>query len=298
MTCFVTGASGFIGSNLVLFLKQVGIDSFAIDKHSLKQKKFPILSGAVIHLAGKAHDLKSTSLIEEYNLVNFELTKGLFDEFLKSEAEVFVFISSIKVLDDKAGDFLDERCKLEGNSPYGVSKRIAEEYILTNGINSKKRIYILRPCIVYGKGHRGNLELLNKFVKFNLPWPLGSFDNCRSFCSVDNLNFVISELIKNKKIDSGIYHIADDGCISTNDLIKLIGAAQNKRIRILNLNKKLVRIIARIGDKFNLPFNSSRLEKLTYSLKVSNAKIKAAIGQPLPVKINEGLTQMFSELQS
>lgn len=83
-------------------------------------------------------------------------------------------------------------------------------------------MYVLRPCMIHGPGNKGNLNLLNKLVSKNIPWPLGAFENKRSFCSIDNLMFIFRELIEREDIPSGIYNVADDEPLSTNELIGLI----------------------------------------------------------------------------
>ena len=41
--------------------------------------------------------------------------------------------------------------------------------------------------MIHGPGNKGNLNLLYSLVSKGLPWPLGSFENKRSYCSIDNL---------------------------------------------------------------------------------------------------------------
>jgi hypothetical protein len=64
--------------------------------------------------------------------------------------------------------------------------------------------------------------------------------------------------------------------LSTNELIGLIAQSQNRKAKVWKISSSLIEKIARIGDKFRLPLNSERLQKLTSSYVVSNAKIKAA----------------------
>jgi len=75
--------------------------------------------------------------------------------------------------------------------------------------------------MIHGPGNKGNLNLLYKLVQKGLPWPLGAFENKRSFTSIDNLTHIITQIIE-KEIDPGIYQIADDEALSTNELIQLI----------------------------------------------------------------------------
>lgn len=286
---FLTGSSGFVGTS---FLNYFGTENTLQHKRS---DNFKIDSASVvIHLAGKAHDFKRTSHPDEYYQVNTELTKKVFDAFLVSGANVFITLSSVKAAADEVDGELTEEYITNPITHYGRSKLLAEQYILSKDIPDGKRVYILRPCMVHGPGNKGNLNLLYKLVFKNIPWPLGAFQNKRSFCSIDNLMFLFKELIEREDIPSGIYNVADDEPLSTNELIRLIAQSQNRNPKLLNISKKFIEGVASIGDKVHLPLNTERLLKLTSSYVVSNAKIKAAIGKPLPVSSREGLLKTFN----
>lgn len=250
----------------------------------------------MVHLAGKAHDLKKISNDKDYYEVNFELTKQLFDQFLQSDAQKFIYISSVKAVADTVVGSLTEDVTPNPVTVYGKSKRMAEDYILAN-LPSTKKVYILRPCMIYGLGNKGNLNLLFSLVSKGFPWPLGAFENQRSFCSIENLCFVIRELLTQERIPSGVYNVADDETLSTNELIQLIAVSQNKKARILPISKGIITSIAKAGGFLRLPLNSERLQKLTESYVVGNAKIKMAIGKPLPVHAEEGLLKTFGSFK-
>jgi len=290
---FVTGSSGFVGSNLKRYLDaSYNISEF---KH---EKELEIHSNTVIHLAGKAHDLKNTSTSEEYYQVNTELTKKVFDVFLASEAQVFITLSSVKAVADEVDGALTEEHIPNPITHYGRSKLHAEQYIFSKEIPKGKRVYVLRPCMIYGAGNKGNLNLLFKIVSKNIPWPLGAFENKRSFCSIDNLLFILKELMERDDIPSGIYNVADDEPLSTNELIGLIAQSQSRKPIIWKISKKFIEGVASFGDKLYLPLDTERLQKLTSSYVVSNAKIKAAIGKPFPVTSREGLLKTFQSFHS
>lgn len=155
---------------------------------------------------------------------------------------------------------------------------MAEEYILNN-LPRNKNVYILRPGMVHGEGNKRNLNLLYNFVKKGIPYPLGAYDNKRSFLSIDNFCFVIKELIERDYIPSGIYHVADDEPVATKDLIKLISEVTNKRILIWIIPKFIINFIAKIGDYLPLALNTERVIKMTENYVVSNQKIKTALGK-------------------
>ena len=292
MKIAITGITGFVGKNLADYLKS----SHQIISMSVRYKvsqKFEINADALIHLSGKAHDLKKVSNPQDYYEANFELTKQLFDAFLASESAVFIFMSTVKAVADAVDGTLSEVEVPNPKTHYGIAKHQAEEYILRKELPEGKRVYILRPCMIHGPGNKGNLNLLYQLVAKGLPWPLGSFENQRSFLSVENLCFVIKELLENESIPSGVYQVADDKALSTNELIQLLGNSLDKKSRILNLSKSVIKAMAKLGDYLYLPLNSERLQKLTENYVVSNQKIVKAIGKALPVSVEEGLKVTF-----
>jgi nucleoside-diphosphate-sugar epimerase len=281
---FLTGSTGFVGQNLIKYLKP------SFDFHNFnKGDAVDIKQYIVIHLAGKAHDLKNISNPDKYYQVNTELTKKVFDAFLASNAKVFITLSSVKAVADEVQGKLTEEHIPNPITHYGKSKLLAEQYILSKEIPDGKRVYILRPCMIHGPGNKGNLNLLYHLVSKGLPWPLGAFENKRSFCSIDNLMFIITELLERENIPSGVYNVADNQPISTNSLIKLIAASINKNGKIINISPSIINLIAKIGDLIKLPLNSERLDKLTQNYIVSNQKLLNAIGKDLPLNAVDGM---------
>ena len=152
-----------------------------------------------------------------------------------------------------------------------------------------KRVYILRPCMIHGPGNKGNLNLLYGVVKRGIPWPLGAFENRRSFTSVDNLCYVIGGLLA-KDVASGIYNMGDDEALSTNELITLMCEVLGRQPHIWRLNRGLMEACATLGTWLHLPLNRDRLRKLTENYVVSNAKLKRALGiERMPVRAADGV---------
>lgn len=305
----ITGIHGFVGSNLVNALKKehtlYGVDIVAPVKEGVEktfswkdvdENAIPPMD-AIIHLAGKAHDTKNRAAAQVYFDVNTGLTQKIYDYFLKSEAKRFIFFSSVKAAADKVpGDVLTEEVVPAPKGPYGESKIKAEEYILENEAlrtkneeSASKRVFILRPCMIHGPGNKGNLNLLYGVVSKGIPWPLGAFENRRTFTSIDNLCFVVEGLLT-KDVQSGIYHMADDEALSTNELIEVMCEAMGKKAHIWKINRSLMEGVASIGTTLHLPLNEERLGKLTENYVASNAKIKKALGiERMPVRAKDGL---------
>ena len=297
MKITITGSTGFVGANLHGYLKSFH-ELHSISVRYQPNQNFDLTTDAIIHLAGKAHDLKKISQPQEYYEANFELTKQVFDSFLLSDASVFIFMSSVKASADEVKDILTEENSPNPKTHYGISKLQAENYILNQQLPEGKRVYIIRPCMIHGPGNHGNLNLLYTIVKKGFPWPLAAFENQRSFLSIDNLCFVIQELLNRNDIPSGIYNVADDKPLSTNELIGLISKSQNKLPKTLAIPKKLIFLLAKIGDVLHLPLNSERLQKLTDSYLVSNDKIVKAIGKPFPISAEEGFKKTFQSFHN
>jgi nucleoside-diphosphate-sugar epimerase len=152
--------------------------------------------------------------------------------------------------------------------------------------------------MIHGPGNKGNLNLLYQLVAKGLPWPLGDFTNQRSFLSIENLCFVIKELLENITIPSGVYQVADSEALSTNQLILLLGKSLDKKTAIWKINSSFIKFIASIGDKTPLPINSERLQKLTENYVVSNQKIVKAIGKELPFSSEQGLMITFKSFKN
>jgi Nucleoside-diphosphate-sugar epimerases len=308
----ITGAYGFVGKNVAAYLKeQTDFEIHGLDilncATALYHKQFTWkyqedidwdTVDTVIHLAGKAHDTKNTSDAQSYFDVNYGLTKHIFDLFLQSNAKTFIFFSSVKAAADTVeGAPLLESHKANPQTPYGQSKLQAEEYIqseIKKVESAGKRVYILRPCMIHGPGNKGNLNLLYRVVRKGIPYPLGAFENKRSFTSMDNLCFVLKQLIQ-ENVESGIYQIGDDEALSTNEVVSIISGTLGMRTRIWNINAGLIRSVAKAGDVLHLPLNSERLKKLTENYVVSNAKLKNALGiEQMPVSAKEGLQQTIT----
>ena len=291
MKIIITGAAGFVGKNLTQYLTHKSDKVLSL---SLRSGDYQLdnTADAIIHLAGKAHDTKNTSEESDYYQINTELTKVLFDKFLQSDIKDFIFFSSVKAAADSVEGTLTEDSKANPQTAYGKSKLKAETYLLSKQLPSNKRLIIIRPCMIHGEGNKGNLNLLYKVVKFGIPWVLADYDNRRSFISIDNLNYVVYEILNHPEIPSGIYNTADDKPMSTNALITLIAESINKKPRLLKIPKFVINQMAKIGDKAHLPLNTERLQKLTESYVVSNQKIKQSLGiDTLPFTVEQGLTK-------
>lgn len=313
MRILITGVHGFVGTNLVKELSRkhsiFGLDivnpikegiKFTYKWEDLDTEKMPEVD-AIIHLAGKAHDTKNEAAAEVYFKVNRDLTIKIFDYFLAHEnIKKFVFFSTAKAAADRVEGVLTEDVVPSPVGPYGESKIEAEKYLLSKmeDVKSKsKDVYIFRPCMIHGPGNKGNLNLLYGVVKKGIPWPLGAFENRRTFTSIENICFAVNGVLT-KDVESGIYNMGDDEALSTNELIEEICKSLGKKAHIWKLPKGLMTGLAKLGGILHLPLNPERLQKLTENYVSSNAKIKKALGvKEMPVNAREGLKRTLESFK-
>ena len=334
MKILITGVHGFVGSNLVKALSKdhiiYGLDiisplkegiRFTFGWDNLDDGQIPDVD-AIIHLAGKAHDTKNQTVADVYFKVNRDLTIKIFDYFCEHPSiKKFVFFSTAKAAADKVDGVLTEDIVPSPVGPYGESKIAAENYILSkfkefNGLSSlredplepleqlehlkptSKDVYIFRPCMIHGPGNKGNLNLLYGVVSKGIPWPLGAFENRRTFTSIENICFAVNGVLT-KDVSTGIYNMGDDEALSTNELIEEICKSLGKKAHIWKLPKGLMNGVAKVGGWLHLPLNPERLRKLTENYISSNEKIKKALGvEKMPVDARTGLQATLKSFKS
>lgn len=315
MEILITGVHGFVGSNLVNAISKgniiCGLDIIAPEKEGVAKTyswddldagKVPEVD-AIIHLAGKAHDTKNQTVADLYFKVNRDLTIKIFDYFCAHDSiKKFVFFSTAKAAADKVDGVLTEDVVPSPVGPYGESKIAAENYILSCMRDNPdafagRGVYIFRPCMIHGPGNKGNLNLLYNVVRKGIPWPLGAFENRRTFTSVENICFAVNGVLT-KDVESGIYNMGDDEALSTNELIEEICKSLGKKAHIWRLPKGLMFFVARLGGWLHLPLDSERLRKLTEDYVASNAKIKRALGvERMPVDARVGLMRTLESFK-
>ena len=309
MNILITGVHGFVGSNLVKYLSGentiYGLDIIAPEKEGVEKTfswddldndRIPPVD-AIIHLAGKAHDTRNQTVAEVYFKVNRDLTIKVFDYFASHDISKFVFFSTAKAAADRVEGVLTEDVVPSPVGPYGESKIAAENYILSKGEVSGKQVYIFRPCMIHGPGNKGNLNLLYGVVSKGIPWPLGAYENRRTFTSVENMCFAVNGVLSSD-VPSGIYNMGDDEALSTNELIEVICSALGKKAHIWRIPRGLMNAVAKVGGWLHLPLNPLRMQKLTENYVSSNAKIKAALGiERFPVDAREGLRRTIKSFK-
>ncbi|MGG5905534.1 NAD-dependent epimerase/dehydratase family protein, partial [Sphingobacterium daejeonense] len=212
----IVGSTGFIGQ----YLSKELSNKFKLIEISLRDSEWrDKLSSCdiIINLVGKAHDHNRIATKDDFYYANLELTKQLFEVFKENASQLFIHISSIAAIEEIESEIpLNEDSKCNSSSWYGNSKREAELWLQGQQINENKKLIILRPPMIHGPNDKGNLGLLFKIISKGIPYPLGKFDNERSFISIYNFQYFLEEIINKRfELNNGIYNLADDETVST-----------------------------------------------------------------------------------
>lgn len=299
MQILLTGSSGFLGKNIFAYFEK---STFRIQPIKARYEQIDDLDfngnfDAIIHSAGIAHDINAQFENDDYAKANTQLSIALINKFLASEVKDFIFISSVKAIADTSNELLTEQSKRTPSTPYGISKLKVEEYIASLALPIEKRIFILQPTIMYGMGCKGNLASLVKFIKNKFPYPFASFKNERSYLNVKNLSYAIEQLLIRSDIKGGRFIVADDGAMSTLDLMELMAKEMGMPLSKLNFPKSFINFLARLGSILRLPFNQKKVAKITEDYVVSNQKLKSALSiERMPYTMSQGIKDMIDTL--
>lgn len=139
MNVTVTGSNGFIGKNLVSYLKTISdISVFCVTKNTTNEELKDILfsTNFIYHLAGTTR----SNSVEDFMINNVEFTKKL--------------IKILKINDLKVPILFSSSIHAETNSEYGRTKLESEKLIVDYGKQSNVKVFLYRLSNVFGKWAR------------------------------------------------------------------------------------------------------------------------------------------------
>ncbi|AXQ29897.1 NAD-dependent epimerase/dehydratase family protein [Solimonas sp. K1W22B-7] len=306
----VTGAGGFLGLHLLEALRAAGRDSRVLTRGGSPDARVAALADEVVpglapggdlaaalagidtvcHLAGRAHVLQETAADPSiaFHEANVALTERLAIAAAATGVRRFIFISSIGVHGSQGapGEAWTERSPLHPDTPYGESKRLAEERLRKIAAGSAMQYVILRPTLIHGAGAKGNFERLLRLVQRGLPLPLGSVANRRSFIGARNLCDLILHCVDAPAASNRSYVAADETPLSTAELIRLLGQGSGRPARLWPFPVALLRLAGRLTGRRRM------IEQLVGDLVVDASALRAELQWTQPYSTAQSLGEM------
>ncbi len=309
MKVLVTGANGFIGSQLIPQLIQSDNQVLAAVRNQLKDFKNPLVQvlkielaeqfdwsdslvdvDAVIHLAARVHVMNdnSSNPLSEFRRVNRDATIKLAQQAAKAGVKRLIFLSTIKVNGESTSGRLpfSEEDVCNPTDPYAISKLEAEQGLMQIARNTDMEVVIIRPPLIYGPGVKGNFASMIRWVGRGLPFPFGAVKNRRSLLALENLVSFIICSIDHPKAANQVFVLSDGEDISTSELIQKLAHFQGKKAKLFSIPVPWMTFVARMLGKGEVT------DRLFGSLQLDSSKARYLLGWSPVISMDEQLKNM------
>ena len=313
MIVMVTGALGFVGRSLCQRLNHAGHDVIATTRKkevpslnlspSLAGQITPTTVGElnsttdwshaldgvkiVVHLASRVHVMQDTVAdpLTEFRKINQAGTYNLARQAAATGVRRFIFISSIKVNGEATliGKPFKEDDIPVPVEPYAISKHKAELGLQQLAVETGMEVVIIRPPLVYGPGVKANFLSMMRWLYKGVPLPLGAILNKRSLVAIDNLVDLIVTCIEHPAAANQTFLVADGVDLSTTELLRKMGDALGKPVRLLPVPTWLLKTGAILVGKHAV------VQRLCGSLQVDISKSRKLLDWSPPVSVEEAM---------
>jgi nucleoside-diphosphate-sugar epimerase len=283
MNILITGATGFIGKNLLRYIKDEDIwkdeeiillssqeippykyinhNKFSFTKEDFYKKGIMDID-AVIHMgAFIPKTAEDANLITE-SISNIENTFHLINN-LPSVPKKFIFLSTIDIY-QKTNSIIDEKTPINPNTLYGWSKLLCEKIIEQSAISFGFIPQILRLGHIYGPGEENYKKLIpetiKKIINNQMPVIYSDGSEKRSFLYIDDCCRMIIKALEMKKYVDPI-NVVSKKTNTVKDIVEMIIDISKKNISCIVQNQNI--------DTKDLVFSNTKMEKYLYSEKIA-----------------------------
>lgn len=302
----VTGATGFVGSSVLLRLAQEGTplraavrradaiiipDATKIVVESLAADTnwSAALDGVteVVHSAARVHIMQDTATdpLEEFRRVNVQGTLNLAKQAAMSGVRRFIFLSSIKVngeMTDRGHSFKADDVPAPLDA-YGISKMEAEQGLRVIERDTGMEVVIIRPPLIYGRNVRANFAAMMRWLARGIPLPLGAVNNRRSLVALDNVVDLIVTCLHHPAAAGQTFLVSDGKDTSTTELLQHMGKAMGRPARLIPVSPAVLKFFAGMLGKGDVA------QRLCGSLQVDIEKTRRLLGWQPPLTLEQGL---------
>ncbi len=307
MKALITGATGFIGSHLAAALSNNGFEVACLVRNPSNLKYLQdinvrvvkgdctdreSLDNAVIgadyvfHLAG----LTKASSDEDFFNANVKGTENIVNAVIENNPDIkrFVYLSSLAAAGPSCdGKPLKEDCNLRPVSVYGKTKLQGEKIVLAH--KKDLPVTIIRPPAVYGPRDR-DLLIFFKMVKSGI---IPYWGKCYySFIYIEDLINGIILSVLNRDAEGEIFFVSDGNIYCSDDIIKAISDALQKRPIRLKIPKFIMPLLGFISEKakgVNI-INTDKIKEMRHPYWICDTtKAIEKLGFAPSIKIKEGI---------
>lgn len=310
----LTGATGFVGSQLLVNLLERGCHSVVVasrSDHASVNHQCQVFNlgefGAhtlwhealvgvdcVVHLAGRAHVLaREANALELFRESNTEATLNLARQAAAQGVRRFVFISSIGVNGAlTTGRPFSETSDPAPHADYAVSKLEAEMGLMQLSKNTEMEVVIIRPPLVYAAHAPGNFRRLLKLVHSGIPLPFGRVNNSRSMIALENLVDLIAVCVGHPAAANQVFLASDGVDFSTGQIIDLLAKGMGQKTRLVHLPISFLRVSAKLLGKQGV------YTQLCGSLQIDSSKARQLLGWVPPVSAEAAMIRAGQEFSN
>jgi UDP-glucose 4-epimerase len=291
----VTGASGFLGRELVRQARAAGLD--VVPTGHRAQAPAPgyvaadirdaaavrrVVDGAevVIHAAGLAHVFAPRQARPaDYAAVNGEGTANVVGAAVEAGARHVVLVSSVAVYGPAPARGCAETAPCRPAGPYAESKWQAEQRARELTADGRTQLTVLRLATLYGEEDPGNVaRLIRAIDRGRFLW-VGDGQNLKSLIHREDAAAACLLALRRPRSPVEIYNVSDEPC-SMASVVDAIARALGRRIPAVRVPALVARPLAAA---------SSTLRKWLADDAFDGGRFRRALHFEPKIKVEEGL---------